>query len=356
MNFKIFAFVAALVLLAGCMKEDPVQTEDKSYYFPPIGKTDWDTLSIESQGWSRSGLAELKVYLAEKRTKSFMILVNGRIVVEEYFDGHTPTSTWQWNSAGKTLVSSLTGIAQEEGLLNINNSVSDYLGKKWTSAPESKENLIKVKHLLTMTSGIDDEESQLTLPSKLVYKADAGTRWAYHNIFQKLMDVVAETSNKSYDDYFNQKIKDKIGMDGFWKHGVIFRLYHSSARSMARFGILAQNKGKWEDTQIIPEAFLFDATKTSQDINPSYGYLWWLNGKSKFMLPGGQEVYNSTLIPAAPADLYAAMGAEDQWIYLIPSKNMIIVRMGEAAFPLKPNFAASDFDNELWVKINKVIQ
>ncbi len=87
-------------------------------------------------------------------------------------------------------------------------------------------------------------------------------------------------------------------------------------------------------------AFLFDATKTSQDINPSYGYLWWLNGKGKFMLPGGQEVYNSNLvIPAAPADLYAAMGAEDQRLYLIPSKNMIIVRMGDAAFPMKPNFA-----------------
>ena len=71
------------------------------------------------------------------------------------------TSSWQWNSAGKTLVATTTGIAQQEGLLNINNKVSEYLGTGWTSEPLAKENLITSRHLLTMTSGNDDEKNLL---------------------------------------------------------------------------------------------------------------------------------------------------------------------------------------------------
>jgi CubicO group peptidase (beta-lactamase class C family) len=124
---------------------------------------------------------------------------------------------------------------------------------------------------------------------------------------------------------------------------------------MARFGLLALNKGKWKNEQIINQAFLNESWNTSQNINPSYGYLWWLNGKSKFMIPGEQTVYNGFLVPNAPADMYAAMGANDQRIYIIPSKNMVIVRMGDASDPSNPNFAVSGFDNQLWEKINAVI-
>ena len=79
-----------------------------------------------------------------------MILQNGRIVMENYFDSHTSTTPCYWASAGKTLTSTVTGIAEQEGLLNINNKVSQYIGTDWTSAPLAKENLITCKHLLTM--------------------------------------------------------------------------------------------------------------------------------------------------------------------------------------------------------------
>ncbi|WP_332913434.1 hypothetical protein [Algoriphagus boritolerans] len=109
-------------------------------------------------------------------------------------------------------------------------------------------------------------------------------------------------------------------MDGFWNNGLIFKVYHSTARSMARFGILALNKGKWEEDQVIDEEFFTESIGSSQNLNPSYGYLWWLNGKTRYMLPGSQSTFTGPLIPAAPADLYAAMGAEDQRLYVIPSK------------------------------------
>ncbi|MDZ7634319.1 MAG: hypothetical protein U5L72_07760 [Bacteroidales bacterium] len=162
-------------------------------------------------------------------------------------------------------------------------------------------------------------------------------------------------ANQDFEAYFNAKLKNKIGMDGFWNNGLIFKIYHSNTRSMARFGLLALNKGKWKNEQILNETYFSAAISSSQNINPSYGYFWWLNGKTSFMVPGSQNVYPGTLIPNAPSDMYAAMGAEDQRIYVIPGKKMVIIRMGDASDPQNPSFALSGFDNELWGKINAVI-
>lgn len=324
-------------------------------FFPEITGSSWETQSIASLNWNQSAVQPLKDYLVQNNTKSFMILVNGRIVMEEYFNGHTSTTTWPWNSAGKTLVTATTGIAQQEGLLNINSKVSDYLGTGWTNAPLNKENLITSKHLLTMTSGLSDANN-LVIPTNLTYLADAGTRWSYHNVFQKLMDVVAKASNQSFENYFNAKLKNKIGMDGFWNNGLIFKIYHSNTRSMARFGILALNKGKWNNEQIVTQSFFNESIVSSQTINPSYGYLWWLNGKASYMVPGGQINFIGSLVPNAPADMYAAMGAEDQRIYIVPSKNIVVIRMGDASDPSNPSFAVSGFDNALWQRINALIK
>lgn len=68
-----------------------------------------------------------------------------------------------------------------------------------------------------MTSGINDESDLVILPN-LTYLADAGTRWSYHNVFQKLMDIIAASSGQTFENYFNAKLKNKIGMDGFWNN------------------------------------------------------------------------------------------------------------------------------------------
>ena len=358
MNYlRLLLILSIPISFSGCNKEDAAPKPDpiEPMYFPSNTDSEWETKSFSSLGWNEEAAEELKEFLILKNTKSFMILVNGRIVMEEYFDGHTQTSSWQWNSAGKTLVATTTGIAQQEGLLNINNTVSQHLGEGWTSEPIEKENLITSRHLLTMTSGINDE-SELVIPFNLTYLADAGTRWSYHNVFQILMDVVAAASEQEFETYFNAHLKNKIGMDGFWNEGIIFTIYHSTTRSMARFGLLALNNGKWKEEQVINETFFNESITTSQNINPSYGYLWWLNGKSAFMVPGGQTVYPGILVPNAPPDMYAAMGAEDQRLYVIPSKNMVVIRMGDASDPDNPSFALSGFDNDLWQKINAVVE
>lgn len=353
---KKILFFLVLTALLSCSKDDSISPPDPvlSMYFPPVSGTSWETISVSELGWNESGVQPLKEYLAEKNSRSFIILVNGRIVMEEYFNGQSASDTWEWNSAGKTLVGTTTGLAQQDGLIEIDARVSDYLGDGWTNMPLEKEHLITPWHLLTMTSGIDDTK-QLVVKSNLTYVADAGSRWAYGNVFQKLIDVVAVAGNQDFENYFNIRLKNRIGMDGYWNYGTVFTVYHSTARSMARFGLLALNNGNWDGEQIIDESFFTDSHTTSQSINTSYGYFWWLNGKSNFMLPGDQTQYPGPLIPNAPADMFAGMGALDQRVYVIPSRNMVVIRMGNAADPANPAFSLSGFDSELWSRINAVI-
>ncbi len=353
---KIYILLS-LFLLASCSSNNPdiSPSPEEAMYFPPKTGEVWETKSIADLGWKQNAVQPLLDYLALKNTKGFIILVNGRMVMENYFNGHSASTGWYWASAGKTLTATMTGIAQEEGLININNKVSDYIGIGWTSMPIAKENLITNKHLLTMTSGIEDiANGDAVDPASLTYKGDAGTRWAYHNVYVKLQDVIAKASGQNWSNYFNTKLKDKIGMTGTWIQIENNSVYWSTSRSMARFGLLTLNKGKWENTTILNEAYWNEATNTSQNINLGYGYLWWLNGKASYHLPQSQLQFKGSLIPTGSNDMFMALGKNDQKIYVIPSKKMVVIRMGEAADNV--NLALSDFDNVLWQKINALYQ
>lgn len=351
---KISLLFILVTSLWSCNSDDGNSLNEEAMYFPPIGSSTWETKTVASLGWNETQVQPLLDYLELKHTKGFIILHNGKIVMENYFNGHSATDPWYWASAGKTLTATVTGIAQQEGYLNINDKVSDYLGTGWTSAPLAKENLITNKHLLTMTSGLNDALGDDVSPANLQYVANAGTRWAYHNVYVKLQDVVAASTGQTWNNYFNTKLKNKIGMTGLW--AIVdgnLSVYNSNTRSMARFGLLALNKGKWENNQIVPESYMQNATTTSQNINLSYGYLWWLNGKSSYHLPQTQFQFSGSIISTAPSDMYCALGKDDQKIYVIPSRKIVIIRMGDAADG--SNMALSDFDEVLWEKISAVI-
>ena len=356
---KIIYSSLILLLFMSCSSDgqDSEPTPIETAYFPPLTGNFWETKSVGDLGWKQTEVKPLLDYLSLKNSKGFIILVNGRIVMENYFNGHSASTPWYWASAGKTLTSTLTGIAQQEGLVNINNKVSDYIGIGWTNMPLAKENLITNKHLLSMTSGIEDiTNGDDVTPAKLTYKADAGTRWAYHNVYVKLQDIIAQASGQTWSNYFNTKLRDKIGMTGTWIQMDNNSVYCSTTRSMARFGLLMLNKGKWENTIILNETYFDEATNTSQNINLGYGYLWWLNGKSSYHLPQLQLQFNGSLIPTGPNDMFMALGKNDQKIYVIPSKKMVVIRMGEVANTSNPTFALSGFDEELWTKISALYQ
>ncbi len=329
--------------------------KSQSLYFPPTTGNVWDSILPSNLNYCQARIDSLYNYLQAKNTKSFILLKDGKRVLEKYFGTYTKDSTWYWASASKSLAGFITGVAQQKGYININNQVSQYLGTGWTSAPLAKENLITVKHLISMTSGLNDApalpcDNEDTVKACLTYLADAGTRWAYHTgAYRKVQDVVSNAVGQNYNVITNNWIESKTGMSGTWFQ----QLYYSKARDMARFGLLNLNKGIWNTDTLLKDTAYFRAmTNTSQSLNKAYGYLWWLNGKISGMAPGFQIVFPGPLMSNAPIDMYAALGKNDQKIYVVPSKNIVIVRQGNTAGGF--SLAASAFDNVLWDYINKL--
>jgi CubicO group peptidase (beta-lactamase class C family) len=213
--------------------------------------------------------------------------------------------------------------------------------------------MITIRHQLSMTSGLDDgvPDHHCTLDTCLQYLADAGTRWAYHNAPYTLLDeVIAEATGLSLNAYINQKIKVPTGMTGLFVPQGYNNLFVSNARSMARFGLLVLNRGNWNGNQIMTDQNYFDQmVNTSQNFNLSYGYLWWLNGKPSFMVPGLQFSFPGSMNPNAPADMIAAMGKNAQFINVVPSMNLVFIRMGNAPDASEVPFL---FNDSIWIHLN----
>jgi CubicO group peptidase (beta-lactamase class C family) len=138
-----------------------------------------------------------------------------------------------------------------------------------------------------------------------------------------------------------------------------------TARDMGRFGLLILADGEWNGQQIMKDKSYFHAMiDTSQELNPSYGYLWWLNGKASKVSVGRQSsVKNGPLIPTAPLDLICANGKGSQHIYIVPSQNLVVVRLGDAPETAKQGVQAesaggssASFNTQLWEKLMLAVQ
>jgi CubicO group peptidase (beta-lactamase class C family) len=182
-------------------------------------------------------------------------------------------------------------------------------------------------------------------------RLEPGSPNAPYTLLEK---VVENATGKTYNTYFQEKIRNRIGMNGLWIKNGYNNVYYSNPRSMARFGLLLLNKGKWDQTAILRDTTYFNAlVNSSQTLNLSYGYLTWLNGKATHMLPATSFVFNGMIAPNAPADMYAALGKNDQKIYVVPSQQLVVIRMGDSAGNVQ--LAVSSFDNELWGKLKTII-
>lgn len=323
-------------------------------YFPPLTGEDWERLDPSTLGWCPEKVDSLRQFLKDTHAKSFLILKEGRIVLETYFGEHQASDVWYWASASKSLVATLFGMAQEDGFLDINDPTSQYLGQGWTNTSPEQELAITIRSQLAMASGLDDgvEATGSTQncfePACFQFLAAPYTRWAYHNSAYRILQNVLETATgQNKFSYTRTRLGDRIGMKGFWLNYV----YYSNARDMARFGLLVLERGIWDtDTLLHDQAYFEAMIQPSQTANPSYGYLWWLNGQESFQLPGVQFSINRALLPPAPADLFAALGKNDQKIYVVPSEEMVVVRQGDAAGGIV--LTSSSFDVELWERLS----
>ncbi|MFH1531017.1 MAG: serine hydrolase domain-containing protein [Pseudomonadota bacterium] len=319
------------------LPSDAAGPDSEDWYFPPIDPEDdtWETIPPEALGWDASKLQDLLEYLEKHETTAFVVLYKGRILVEQYWQGWDPHTTAKVFSVSKSVVAFLIGRAQAQGLLDIDGYVSSYV-EDWSPALRIFKSKVTIRHLLTMTSG-------LTLA--LTFDAQVGTVWKYNtNAFKVLIAVLEAVTGADIDDHSATTLYAPTGMrDSSWQQDKL----SCSARDMARFGLMILAGGQWDGQVLLEDPDYFAAMlDSSQDLNPAYGYLWWLNGKDSWLLPD-DTAGTGPIIPSAPADLVSAQGFGDKKIYVVPSMHLVLVRHGDAAGETSEE-SLSGFDDTLW--------
>ncbi|MBX9928069.1 MAG: beta-lactamase family protein [Gemmatimonadaceae bacterium] len=319
--------------------------------FPSTTTDTWETVAPAALGWDTLALRQALDWAGTQKSTAVVIIWRGRILAERYWNGWTPSRDSIIASAGKTVTSFLVGRLRDQGRLALDDPITRFLGPGWSRSPASDAR-ISVRQLLSMSSGLDDS---------LRYVVEPGTRFYYNNpAYYQLFAVVASAAGQTVAVYSDATLFGPIGMrTARWQlsfdTGEPGFILSASARDMARFGHLILNRGRWNGVAILGNtAYLSAALNTQAPNNPSYGYLWWLNGRSSYRIPGPYSLptLNGNLIPSAPLDMVAALGKGDKKIYVIPSLDLVIARHGEEADVSGGNpLAISNFDEQWWQRL-----
>jgi CubicO group peptidase (beta-lactamase class C family) len=279
----------------------------------------------------------------EQVTLSLMVVHRGQILHERYAPGvdmTTRTRTW---STAKSIAGTLIGMLVDEGRL----ALDEPLGLEWLPEGRSPEtdprNAITLRHLLNMSSGLESVDNgglEYAIGSGLAYWAGAssvvgalsrpmvrepGTVWDYEN-YDTLLGVYAMKlalgDERTYHEFPRRRLLDRIGMrntllstDRFGDFILSSQVY-TNARDLARFGLLYLNGGVWNGERLVSEEWIeFERTPApaTAEIGNQYGGQWWL-------VPDGRD--------DVPKDAYSTAGNRGQYVVVVPSHDLVIVRRG----------------------------
>ena len=322
-----FLTVVGLLLLIGSFR--PAASEQ-----PPAAA--WKTASPESQGLDSGVLAEALDYVRTQgiALHSFLIVRNGVMVLDAYFWPYQGREVHDVASVTKSFTSAATGIAIEKGLLKgVHERVLSVLPLMGSESDPRRGNL-KIDHLLTMTSGLDcdTEGGEKALAAMrhstdwaafalaLPMRADPGSRYAYCSCNNHLLSsLISEVAGESLLRFAEKNLFQPIGIQRVsWPADPKGRTHgwgdlHLHPHDMARFGLLYLHRGKWGDTQVVPEAWVTESSKAAVSVREGvgYGYSWWIN--------------------TARPPIFEAVGRGGQRISVLPNENMVVVWTGGGA-------------------------
>ncbi len=280
----------------------------------------------------------LDSFLERTAGEAFAVWEDGAMVHEWY---RTDASyTRDIASSQKSILSLLVGRAIGDGLVLFDTPIDDVLGRQWT--PHGQSVGITVEHLLSMSSGLDDAFDVIAAP---------GERWLYSGAFAALFDVVTAVTARELNDVAQEWLLVPAGASNSMFYERPAGLFapiglRSTVPDLIAMGQLVLDGGPpglvdgWLDLSFAP----------GQPFNRSYGLLWWLNGQESFVLPGPDAQFPGPLVPSAPNSMVAALGKDDQKLYIVPASRLVVARLGGRAVP-EPQAARSPFDVDLWERL-----
>ena len=299
---------------------------------------------------------------AKVNTRGVVVVYNGQIIGEKYAEGFNESTPQMGWSMTKSITATLLGMLVKDGKIDIYKPAPI---DTWKNDARSK---ITTDQLLRMSSGLEWEEvysGPSTAVSMLYEKADMGgfassqslenepdSEWYYSSGTSNILSKIVRQTvvEEDYYNYIRTRLYEPLGMttaviepDASGTYVGSSYMY-ASPRDWAKFGILYLNNGNWKGEQLLPENWAeYVSTATPNAPTAEYGAHFWRNGNSYVE---DQYVY----YPDAPSDLYSANGFEGQRVFIIPSKDMVIVRLGQTA--KRGSFDFNKFLKEILESIN----
>ena len=320
-------------------------------YYPPARDGAWQRVDPRALGWNVAALDAAIDFAQTHDTDQVVIVEGGRLAVNVGF-GCEPDDAGDVFAVQKSLFAVLLGIARDKGMLDVDDPLSAYLPPGWTRLPISDEARLTVRHVITMTTGMND---------RLEPRGEVGETWRYNNTaYNYLKRILIERTGMGLDELTRAWLLDPIGMthtrwvdrDGVLPDGRRISGLETSALDMARLGLLVAAGGRFGAQNLLPDADYRRAMLSpGSDANPAWCFSWWRNDQTHFMLPFRDRVYAGVPVPGAPRDAVMAWGAGDNRLYVVPSLSRVIARRGRSAFP--PGEGDS-FDGRFWALLAKV--
>jgi CubicO group peptidase (beta-lactamase class C family) len=303
----------------------------------------WTVGEPEDCGFDAAGLEQAADVAAGLETQCMLVIRHGVIVGEWYFGSNDMTTPQKSFSIAKSYSSALVGIAMENGDLGgLDESVATHI-PSWQGTDREP---ITLRNILSMTSGLEwslwnDYVSMATFSQNhsefaegLAKSTEPGAEWVYNNgAVQLLEPIFRDATGDTIEAYAEEHLWSKIGMNATWAHDpsgnpTTYASVMASCREHAKFGYLYLHGGNWAGEQVVPAQHVADSLLPSQEMNRAYGYLWWLNGYEP-RLDSLMQEKQGVLVPYAPADLFAARGFGNQFIDVIPSLDLVVVRFAD---------------------------
>lgn len=313
-----------------------IQVINNKVSFPYGSKKQKDTI-FENIDYDKLKIAVENAFDKEgeikKRTRAVVVIYNDQIIAEKYAPGFTKDTKLLGWSMTKSIVSAVIGVLEKQGKINVNEA---NLFAEWQNDERSK---ITLNNLLQMNSGLEwiEDYNNISDVTKMLFLDEDMTKtqlnkplvgepnntWNYSSGTTNLLSGFVRNQFKTpqeYLDFWYTELIDKIGMNSMVIETDLSGNYIASsygwatAHDWAKFGLLYLHKGNWNGEQILNESWIDYTVTPTNGSNGAYGAQFWLNA-------GG--VY-----PNVPKDLFSCNGYQGQHVFVIPSKNMVIVRFG----------------------------
>jgi CubicO group peptidase (beta-lactamase class C family) len=348
-RWRRWAVPVVLALAAGACAADtdtdttetggPAPAREAPASEEPVGEElawpgdDWPEATPEEADLDPAALEEMAAAAEAGGSQCLVVTRDGEMVGEWYWGDFDEASRREVFSVSKSITSTLVGIAQDRGLLDIEQPASDFI-EEWRGTPSED---VTIRNLLSNDSGrfqsfesdyrvlAGQAEDKTAYAVGLDQEHEPGTKWVYNNAAIQALDAVLEEAvGMPVTEFAEQELFAPLGMGAEIKadatgNALMFMGVDASCRDLARFGLLFERDGEWDGEQVVSPEWVAEATSPSTELNPDYGLLWWLS-RDDPELPA----------EAAGMEVFAGLGLQNQTVAVFPEHGIVVSRLGAA--------------------------